>query len=271
MSEDRNSVVAIDKFASMQELIESGITAPELAALTGGGEKIALNDIEKRSPIPHPRQDIICLGFNYMDHIKESADKTGKEFTGKQSYAVYFSKRCSEALPDGGVIPPHWDIVDDKLDYEVELAVIIGKNAAKVSAANAYDYVFGYSVFNDVSARGLQRRHEQFLFGKSLDGFSAFGPFIVTKDEIADPGNLDLRCYINGELRQNSNTKHLIFNIPFVISELSQGIELKAGTIIATGTPAGVGFGFDPPRYLKKGDVVRCEIDGVGVLTNTVG
>ena len=158
----------------------------------------------------------------------------------------------------------------DSLDYEVELAVILGRDAKNVRAEEAMDYVFGYTVFNDVSARNLQTGHKQWYFGKGLDGFAPMGPCIVTRDEIAWPPALPIRCWVNGEKRQEAVTDQLIFSIPHILQELTQGMTLQAGTIIATGTPAGVGMGADPPRFLKAGDVVRCEIEGIGVLENTI-
>lgn len=271
LSGDGSAIHTIEAYASMQELIESGRGSAEILELAKAGKTVPYAGVERRSPIPHPKQDIICLGINYMDHARESAAFAKKDFSGHRPHAVYFSKRAAEATPDGGLIPPHWDIVENMLDYEVELAVIIGRDASRVSREDAYGYVFGYSILNDVSARNIQRRHQQFYFGKSLDGFTAFGPWIVTADEFALPLRLGLRSYVNGELRQNSNTEYLIFDVAHIISELSAGMLLKAGTVIATGTPSGVGMGFDPPRYLQKGDEVRCEIDGIGALTNTVG
>ena len=158
----------------------------------------------------------------------------------------------------------------DSLDYEVELGVILGKDVKNVSPKEALDAVFGYTIINDVSARNVQTRHKQWYLGKSLDGFTPIGPCIVTADEITDPQNLDIKCYVNGELRQNSNTKYMMQTVAGAISELSQGMTLLAGTIIATGTPSGVGMGMEPPCFLKKGDVVTCEIESIGVLENTV-
>ena len=158
----------------------------------------------------------------------------------------------------------------DSLDYEVELAVIIGKDAKNVRREDAYNYVFGYTILNDVSARNLQTRHKQWYFGKSLDGFTPIGPCIVTADEFENPPVLAIKSYVNGELRQNSSTELLLFDIAHIISELSQGMTLKAGTIIATGTPAGVGMGFEPPNFLKSGDTVTCEIEKIGTLTNRI-
>ncbi len=158
----------------------------------------------------------------------------------------------------------------DSLDYEVELGVVLGKDAKNVKPEDALKYVLGYTVFNDISARNLQTRHKQWYVGKSLDGFTAMGPCIVTPDELGDIYALGIRCFVNGELRQNSITSRMIQTIEGAIAELSQGITLKAGTVIAMGTPSGVGMGMDPPTFLKPGDVVRCEIDGIGVLENTV-
>lgn len=231
--------------------------------------KIRLSEIEKRPPIPQPKQDLICLGINYMAHAEESARYKKEAFGGERNHAVYFSKRVNEAVADGNDILSHSDIVDS-LDYEVELAVIIKKDAKNVQKEQAYDYVLGYTIINDVSARSLQTRHKQWYFGKSLDGFLPMGPWIVTADEIPMPPKLKICSKVNGELRQDANTELLIFDIAHVIAELSQGMTLKAGTIIAMGTPAGVGMGFEPPRFLKPGDIVSCEIEKIGVLTNTI-
>ena len=163
----------------------------------------------------------------------------------------------------------HFDLVDS-LDYETELAVILGRDAKNVTEAEAFDYVFGYTIVNDVSARNLQTGHKQWYFGKGLDGFTPMGPCIVTKEAFPQPPAQAIRTWVNGQLRQEAVTDQLIFSIPHILRELSQGMTLQAGTIIATGTPAGVGMGFDPPRFLRAGDVVRCEIEGIGVLENTV-
>jgi len=266
---DGQHIWRIGKYSSMLDLIQSGISASELTAASARqGEPVLFSDITKRPPIPNPAQDIICLGLNYSAHAEESAKAAGTNFAGTSDYAIYFSKRASETTADGETIPGHWEITENAVDYEVELAVVIGRDAFKVSKEDAYDYVFGYTVFNDMSARNIQRNHKQFYFGKSLDGFCPMGPWIVTEDEFSRPPALRLRTWVNGELRQDSNTDELIFDIPHIISELSQGIVLKAGTIIATGTPAGVGMGFSPPKYLQKGDVITCEIEGIGRLEN---
>lgn len=229
-----------------------------------------LSDVRFLAPIPYPRQDIICLGINYMDHAEESARFKKEEFNGERPYAVYFSKRVNEAVNPGGVIQSHQDIVDS-LDYEAELAVVIGKEAKDVPADQVKNHIFGYTIINDVSARNIQNRHKQWYFGKSLDGFLPMGPCIVTADTLPYPPTLTIQSKVNGELRQNSSTSMLIFGIGHVVSELSKGMTLKPGTIISMGTPAGVGMGFTPPRYLKPGDRVDCIIEGIGTLSNTVG
>lgn len=234
------------------------------------GEGVELSEVELLAPIPEPLQDVICLGMNYMDHSAEAARWGKDDFIKNSGKAVYFSKRAAYIVGPGGEIDPHFDIVDG-LDYEAELAVVLGKDAYKVRKEDAFEYVLGYCVLNDVSSRNLQKAYKQFYFGKSLDTHTTMGPWIVTRDEFA-PGapELDIRCFVNGEKRQDSNTRYMIFGVAEVISELSQGMTLKAGTIIAMGTPAGVGMGFEPPRYLECGDVVRCEIDGIGALENRV-
>lgn len=230
---------------------------------------IPFEAIKLLAPIPVLKQDMICLGINYMEHAEESARYKKEAFGGERTYAVYFSKRVNRAVEDGGYIESHWELVD-RLDYECELAVVLGKDCKNVTKEEAREYILGYTIVNDVSAREVQTRHKQWYFGKSMDGFTPMGPWIVTADEFAFPPKLSIQSYVNGELRQDSNTSELIFGIDHVICELSAGMTLKAGTVIATGTPAGAGMGFDPPRFLKKGDVVTCKIEGIGTLTNTV-
>lgn len=228
-----------------------------------------LEDVKLLAPIPVPEQDVICLGINYMEHAAESARFKQEEFDGKRPYAVYFSKRVNQAVADGEPIQAHEDIVDS-LDYEAELAFIIGRDAKDVPPEQVKDYIFGYTIINDVSARTIQNRHKQWYFGKSLDGFTPMGPCVVATESLPYPPCLKIRSYVNGELRQDSNTELLIFGIDHIVSELSRGMTLKAGTIISTGTPSGVGMGFQPPKYLKRGDVVECVIEGIGKLTNPV-
>ena len=248
--------------ADMNALIESGeIPAPV-------GEAIPLSQVTLLSPIPHPRQDVICLGINYKAHAQE-AERYSEAFLKEKPIPIYFSKRVSEAVAPEGFIESHPGLVE-RLDYEAELALVIGKRAKNVPAEAAGEYIFGYTVLNDVSARVLQTSHKQWYFGKSLDGFTPIGPCIVTADEISFPPKLKITAAVNGELRQDSTTDLLITGIPEIIAELSSGMTLLPGTIIATGTPSGVGMGFDPPKFLKSGDVVECTVEGIGTLRNTV-
>lgn len=227
------------------------------------------SEVRILAPIQVPEQDIVCLGLNYLEHAEESARFKNEEFAGKTKQAVYFSKRVNQTVdPDGG-IPSHSDIVDS-LDYEAELAVIIGKDAKDVAEEDVKNYIFGYTIINDVSARNVQNAHKQWYFGKSLDGFTPMGPCILTVNSIPYPPKLKIQSKVNGELRQDSNTELMIFTIDKIVSELSKGMTLKAGTIISTGTPAGVGMGFTPPKFLKVGDEVECIVEAIGTIKNTV-
>ena len=258
-------------YPDMNTLIESASFADLLSAASAAessGASVPAAEAVLLAPIPRPRQDIICLGMNYRDHLTEAANYDSA-FAKERPVTVYFSKRVSQAVAPEGFIERHAGLTE-RLDYENELAVILGKTARDVKAADAADYIFGYTIVNDVSAREVQTAHKQFYFGKSLDGFTPMGPCITTADEIAFPPALTLTTLVNGELRQNSNTSLLLNSIAEIIEELSSGMTLLPGTIIATGTPAGVGMGFDPPKFLKPGDVVECTIAGIGTLRNTV-
>jgi 2-keto-4-pentenoate hydratase/2-oxohepta-3-ene-1,7-dioic acid hydratase in catechol pathway len=261
LSGDEQTVTPLP-VADMNALIESGeIPAPV-------EEEIPLSEVTLLAPIPRPRQDVICLGINYKAHAQE-AERYSEAFLKEKPIPIYFSKRVSEAVAPEGFIESHPGLVE-RLDYEAELALIIGKRAKDVPAEKAEEYIFGYTVLNDVSARVLQTSHKQWYFGKSLDGFTPIGPCIVTADEIPFPPKLKITATVNGELRQDSTTDLLITGIPEIIAELSSGMTLLPGTIIATGTPSGVGMGFEPPKFLKPGDVVTCEIEGIGTLTNPI-
>ncbi|EAJ4905550.1 fumarylacetoacetate hydrolase family protein, partial [Campylobacter jejuni] len=220
------------------------------------------------APIIEPRQDIICLGINFLDHAKESAKFKGEKFEERE-YPVYFGKRCNQATPPFGDIPLHADVTS-QLDYECELAFILSKDAYKIKAKDAKDYIFGYTIINEISARELQKRHKQFYRAKSLEGSTIMGPYITSVDEISYPPKLQLQSYVNDELRQNSNTQLFIFDIAYVLEELSAGMLLKAGSIISMGTPSGVGMGLNPPTFLKSGDKVRCVIENLGELCNKI-
>ena len=241
-----------------EEIYDKAVTA-KVPALVGETYRIL-------APIPVPLQDVICLGVNYRDHIEETVEVL--DFTMKKD-AVYFSKRVNRMNDPDGIIPAY-DFVDS-LDYEVELGVVIGRDAFAVDVKEVRDYILGYTIINDVSARNLQFKHQQWYLGKSLDGYTPMGPCIVTTEEIGDPHDLDIACYVNDEKRQESNTKYMITTVEEAISELSQGMTLKAGTVIATGTPGGVAMGMKPQIYLQNGDTVRCMIEGIGTLENKVG
>ncbi|NQV20267.1 MAG: fumarylacetoacetate hydrolase family protein [Rhodospirillales bacterium] len=242
--------------------------------LTPSGEGVALGDVALCAPIPRPGRNIFCVGKNYFEHAKEFA-QSGYDSSAKgaadavPTAPIVFTKATTTVIAPGDLIPRHAGVTE-QIDYEAELAVIIGTGGRGISRADAYKHVWGYTIANDVTARDLQAKHKQWFIGKSLDGFCPMGPWIVTSDEV-DPENLSLRCWVNGELRQDANTKDLIFDIPTIVETLSAGMTLEPGDIISTGTPVGVGIGFKPPRFLDTGDTVRIEIDGIGELENTVG
>lgn len=220
----------------------------------------ARNQVNLGTPIPNPGK-IICIGQNYADHVAEMKSNLPE-------HPVLFAK-FSNAL-----IGPEDDIqkspLTNQLDYEVELVVVIGKEASEVSKQDAFDYIAGYTIGNDTSARDLQKRTPQWLQGKSHDKSTPVGPYVVTSDEIADPGNLGIRASVNGEQRQASTTNKLIFDIPTLVEFISSMMTLQPGDIIFTGTPHGVAAGMNPPRFLNVGDIVRLEIDGVGEMTNKI-
>lgn len=233
------------------------------------GAAVNVDELQLCAPIVHPRQDVVCLGINYDAHAQEAGRFSDEAFGGERPYTIYFSKRVSRATATKELVPSYKGLVDS-LDYECELGVVLGKDCKGVTKEEAKQYIFGYTIINDISARNLQTRHKQWYLGKSLDGFTPMGPCIVTADEIGDEQSLEISCTVNGELRQSSNTKYMIQTVCGAISELSQGMTLQAGTIIATGTPAGVGMGMQPPQFLQKGDVVECRIAKIGILTNTI-
>ena len=233
------------------------------------GAAVNVDELQLCAPIVHPRQDVVCLGINYDAHAQEAGRFSDEAFGGERPYTIYFSKRVSRATATKELVPSYKGLVDS-LDYECELGVVLGKDCKGVTKEEAKQYIFGYTIINDISARNLQTRHKQWYLGKSLDGFTPMGPCIVTADEIGDEQSLEISCTVNGELRQSSNTKYMIQTVCGAISELSQGMTLQAGTIIATGTPAGVGMGMQPPQFLQTGDVVECRIAKIGILTNTI-
>ncbi|MBN8192497.1 fumarylacetoacetate hydrolase family protein [Bacillus sp. NTK074B] len=222
----------------------------------------AKDEVKWLSPIPKAKRNIMCVGKNYREHALEM----GAEQDIPKD-VMMFTKATNTVIGHGETVLHHDDITEE-LDYEGELAVIIGKKGRGISREDAMKYVFGYSILNDITARDLQKKHGQFFIGKSLDTTCPMGPYLVTKDEVGDPHNLSIKTKVNGEIRQSSNTGEMIFTIPTIISTLSKGMTLEPGDIIATGTPSGVGKGFKPPRFLKKGDLVEIEIEALGILTN---
>jgi 2-keto-4-pentenoate hydratase/2-oxohepta-3-ene-1,7-dioic acid hydratase in catechol pathway len=224
-----------------------------------------LNQVKLLAPIPRPRKNIFALGRNYGEHAKESASARGEKV---ESPTVFTKAPTTVNAPFGEiVVDPE---VSVQVDWEVELAVIIGRRARKIHRMNALEYVFGYTVLNDVTARDLQNRTSQFFVGKSIDGYCPMGPWIVTADEISNPQNLNLRCKVNGVVKQEGNTSDMIYTVAFMIEDLSRMMTLEPGDILTTGTPAGVGFARKPPEFLKAGDVLESEIEKIGAMRNKV-
>ena len=236
--------------------------------LPATGAALPLAEARLLAPLPRPRRNLWCVGRNYHAHAKELSASVFKDNDANpESWPIVFTK-----VPEC-VVGPREDVllpagVSSQIDYEAELAVVIGKGGKNIPRAWALEHVFGYTVVNDVTARDVQMRHQQWDMGKSFDTFCPMGPWIATADEF-DGTRTRVRCWVNGELRQDGPTENMIFDIPFLIETISRGITLYPGDVIATGTPAGVGMGMQPPRYLAAGDVVRVEVEGLGVIENT--
>jgi len=251
-------------------LIEMQARGEALPALLAA---IALSEVQITAPLPRPRRNIFCVGKNYYAHAKEFAgsgfDSSAKSGGDIPADPIIFTKVPESVVGPGVAIEMPAVSVSSAIDYEAELAVIIGRGGKGIAAADAMDHVWGYTIVNDITARDWQSRHQQWHMGKSFDTFCPMGPWLVSADEL-DGTRTTVRCYVNGEERQNASTADLIFDIPKLIETLSAGITLYPGDVIATGTPVGVGVGFKPPKYLRAGDVVRVEIDGIGSLENPV-
>ncbi|MDB5521278.1 MAG: hydrolase [Tardiphaga sp.] len=248
----------VARFASLQ------------ADLPRDGASIALADVHLHAPIAVPRRNIFCVGKNYGEHAREFS-RSGFEAGAVKGaeiddYPAVFSKGPNTVVGPADDVRLHAHVTSS-VDYEAELAVIIGTAGEDIARADAFKHIFGYTIVNDVTARDRQKNHKQWYLGKTLDTFCPMGPWITTGDEL-DPENLDVKCWVNGELRQNANTRDLIFDIPSLVSTISAGLMLKPGDIIATGTPAGVGIGFSPPKFLTTDDVVAIEISGIGKIEN---
>lgn len=233
------------------------------------GEGVSIHEYRLLAPIPSPRRNIFCVGKNYHEHAREfqrsGFDSTKEEVPPLPSF---FTKPASSVIGPNGTVHSHHDVTK-QMDYENELAVVIGKGGRGIKRADADRHVWGYTIINDVTARDLQKQARQWFLGKCLDTFCPMGPWIVTADEIGAT-HLTLKTWINGELRQNANTRDLIFDIPTLIEVLSAAMSLDPGDIISTGTAAGVGIGFNPPKFLNSGDQMKLEISGIGSLINAV-
>ena len=260
-----------NRYSDMLALIDDGtvgsqtikqFTVQHRADIAVGEQQVTL-----LAPIPRPRENVICLGWNYKDHIKET---TGNEVSSPLPKApVVFTKSAAcVSAPNADI--PYDPQLSSKMDWEVELAVVIGCDGYAVKQQDALDYVFGYTVINDITARDLQKRHRQFYLGKSLPAACPMGPCIVTADEIVNPQQLAIQSKVNGVIKQQATTADQIFEIATVIAILSKTPGIQAGNIIATGTPSGVGYVREPPEYLTPGDVVECEVEGIGTIRNTI-
>jgi len=247
-------------------LVLAAATGAALPPLAG---RVALADAVFDAPLPVPRRNLFCVGRNYHAHAKELRDTVFKDNAQTvDAWPIVFTKVPETVVGPGATVRLPGAAISSQIDYEAELAVVIGTGGRNISKADALKHVYGYTIVNDVTARDVQMRHAQWDLGKSFDTFCPMGPWLVTADEL-DGTDTRVRCWVNGELRQDARTTDLIFDIPTLIETCSRGITLLPGDIIATGTPAGVGMGLKPPRWLQHGDVVRIEIDGLGVLENT--
>jgi 2-keto-4-pentenoate hydratase/2-oxohepta-3-ene-1,7-dioic acid hydratase in catechol pathway len=249
---------------------KKGLSRARRAVKSGEG-RIPVAGVELLAPFPRPAKNILCVGKNYHEHAREF-HASGVDATGKETIPevpIMFTKWPNSVIGPGAPIPSENDYTNT-VDYEGELTVVIGEGGRNVSKKDAYKHVFGYTIVNDISARTLQNRHRQWFLGKSPDGFCPMGPCIVTADEIKDVGHMRLLTEVNGEVRQDAYVSQLIFDIPTLIETLTRVLTLDPGDLIATGTCAGVGIGFDPPKYLTKGDVVRVTIEPIGTLENPV-
>ncbi|MCS0587972.1 fumarylacetoacetate hydrolase family protein [Massilia norwichensis] len=271
VSDDREQVTpfelpgnaAAEGALAIIKLLADGAPLPATA-----GPAVALASVQLLAPIPVPRRNVWCVGRNYHAHAKELQTSVFKDNDANpDAWPIVFTKvpECVVGPFDKVMLPGA--AISGQIDYEAELAVVIGKGGKNIARADAMGHVFGYTVVNDVTARDVQMRHQQWDMGKSFDTFCPMGPWIVTADQL-DGTRTRVRCWVNGELRQDGPTENLIFDIPTLIETISRGITLYPGDVIATGTPAGVGLGMKPPRFLAAGDVVRVEIDGIGAIEN---
>jgi 2-keto-4-pentenoate hydratase/2-oxohepta-3-ene-1,7-dioic acid hydratase in catechol pathway len=250
---------------------KNGLQRAKKAVKLGDG-RLEMSAVKIHAPFPRPAKNILCVGKNYHEHAREFHSSGFDASAGKDAIPdvpIMFTKWPNSVIGPGEPIPSANDYTDST-DYEGELTVVIGTGGRNISQKDAYDHVYGYTIINDATARTLQNRHKQWFLGKSLDGYCPMGPAIVTADEIKDVGQMRLLTEVNGELRQDAYVSQLIFDIPALIETLSRVMTLEPGDLIATGTCAGVGIGFNPPKFLKKGDVVKITIEPIGTLENPV-
>lgn len=281
LSEDGGSVIDLSIAApqagrSVIDIIRGGETALDRVAsarsAAGAEAKIPLDRAELMAPIPDPPRNIFCVGKNYYEHAEEFHSSGFDASAGKTAIPecpIIFTKASTTVIGPGAPIPANADRTNS-VDYEVELAVVIGTGGRRIAKNKAYGHVFGYTIVNDVTSRRLQERHKQWFLGKNFDGFCPMGPYLVTADEVGDVRELRVQSRVNGELRQDAAVKDLIFDIPTLIATISDVMTLLPGDIIATGTPSGVGIGFDPPKFLRKGDIVAVSITRLGEIENPV-
>jgi len=246
-------------------LIESLAHGESMPATSGA--RLPVQAVTLQAPLPRPLRGLFCAGRNYRSHAAELATTVFRDAVAKEEWPIVFTKYAECVIGPYDTVRMPGRTITEQIDYESELAVVIGRGGRDIARSRAMDHVFGYTIVNDVSARDVQVRHQQWDLGKSFDTFCPMGPWIVSADEL-DGSNTRVRGWVNGELRQDANTSDMIFDIATLIETCSRGITLYPGDVIATGTPAGVGMGFNPPKYLKSGDVMRIEIDGIGAIEN---
>ncbi len=259
---------------TLLRIIEAGEQGTRLCRAVAGrlaslGEaRVPQDQVRRLAPLPRTPKNVFCVGRNYAEHIQEDNVSRDKS-TPVPEHAQFFTKPATAIVGDRAAVR-YDERVTRRLDYEVELAVVIGRAGRDITEEDAFKHVFGYTIVNDISARDLQRRHDQWFKGKALDDSCPMGPWIVTADEIADPHGLRILLSVNGQPRQDASTSEMIFSVPKLIASLSAGLTLEPGDVIATGTPSGVGYAMNPRQWLKGGDVIECRIEGIGTLTNTV-
>ncbi|RMH00458.1 MAG: FAA hydrolase family protein [Chloroflexi bacterium] len=257
--------------ADMLTLIELGESGQQQVreCIEKATSFIPMESVSLLAPIPNPRRNVMCLGLNYVEHAAESYGARGQDVKIPEVPIVFTKATTAVTGPYSEI--PFDSAVSTQIDWEVELGVIIGRRGKNITPDEAMNFIFGYTIINDISARDLQHQHKQYFKGKSLDGACPMGPWIITADSLPNPHQLQLVSRVNGQIKQNSNTQYMIFNIPAILYHLSRGMTLLPGDIIATGTPSGVGFARQPPEFLQPGDIIECEIEEIGIIRNQIG